>query len=142
MASAFWISTVRPQRRQLTLNRCWAISDSRSAALDRSVDRASARSSSRSACQYSGGRSSSGAKVGAGAAFLPAAEAIFSISFLLGMRQLAGRSVMARLEHNKNKRVEWLARKICALDARGLSEPALPVRLESEPPRKRSTAYM
>src|SRR5690242_12572668 len=117
MASAFWISTVRPQRRQLTLNRCWAISDSRSAPLDRPGDRVSIRSSFRSACQYSGGRSSSGAKADAGAAFLPAAEAIFSISFLLGMRQLAGRSVMIELEHNKNKRVESAIGKI-ALFAR------------------------
>jgi hypothetical protein len=37
---------------------------------------------------------SSGAKAGAEGAFLPLAKAIFSISFLLGMRQLAGRSVM------------------------------------------------
>src|ERR1700756_3219352 len=56
--------------------------------------------------QYSGGRSSSGAKAGAGGAFLPTAEAIFSITLLLGMRQLAGRSIMPRVEHNKNTRVE------------------------------------
>jgi hypothetical protein len=95
MASTFWISIVRLQRRQLTLRRCWDISDSRSAAVEGVGDRASARASSGSACQYSGGRSSSGAKAGAGGAFLPRAEAIFSISFLLGMRQLAGRSVIA-----------------------------------------------
>jgi DNA end-binding protein Ku len=37
---------------------------------------------------------------------------MFSISFLLGMRQLAGLSLIGRLEHNKNKGVEGLAEKI------------------------------
>ena len=67
---------------------------SRSAALEGVGDRASARASSSRACQYSAGRSSPGAKAGAGRAFLLWARAIFSISFLLGMRQLAGRSVI------------------------------------------------
>jgi hypothetical protein len=48
-----------------------------------------------------------------GGTFLPttAAFASLSICFGVGMRQLAGRSVIGRLEHIKNKRVESRERR-------------------------------
>jgi hypothetical protein len=60
---------------------------------------------SNTACQYSGGISSPGPGVRVGGTFPRAAAvaASCSICFRVGMRQLAGRSVMSRLEHNKNK---------------------------------------
>ena len=66
----------------------------------------SASTSSNTARQYSGGNSSAGPTAGdVGGAFPRAAAAMacFSICFRVGMRQLAGRSVMSRLEHTKNK---------------------------------------
>jgi hypothetical protein len=65
----------------------------------------SVSASSNTACQYSGGISSPGPGVREGGKFLPtaAAAASFSICFGVGMRQLAGRSVMGELEHIKNK---------------------------------------
>jgi hypothetical protein len=67
----------------------------------------------RTACQYSGGISSAGPGVRAAGTFLrtAAAAASFSICFGVGMRQLAGRSVISRLEHNKNERVETAERR-------------------------------
>lgn len=60
------------------------------------------RGSARTASQYSGGISDSGP---AGPVAEGRAVAVhFSICFWDGMRQLAGRSLMAQLEHNKNKR--------------------------------------
>lgn len=52
--------------------------------------------------QYSGGSGSSGVAVDV-ACFRTASAARFSICFGVGIRQLAGRSVMPELEHNKNK---------------------------------------
>jgi hypothetical protein len=86
-------STVRLQQRQLTLRRCCGISASRSAAIE-VLDGSAEPVSSRRARQYSGGRSSSGARAGFAEAILLRAAAIFSICLMLGMRQLAGRSVM------------------------------------------------
>jgi hypothetical protein len=65
-------------------------------------DAAPARGSLSSESQYSAGRGASGAAVG-GAGRRAASAASFSICLGVGMRQLAGRSVMPRLEHNKNK---------------------------------------
>lgn len=64
-----------------------------------------ARGSASSDCQYSGGSTSSGASDRAGRGSLPTAAAIFSICLMLGMRQLAGRSVISQIEHNQNARV-------------------------------------
>ncbi len=76
------ISTIRAQRRQFTLRTCWLIWLSRSAAPE-GTGRVSAQGSSRRACQYSGGRSGIRANPGFAA-----------ICFGVGMRQLAGRSLM------------------------------------------------
>ena len=64
--------------------------------LDRVAGRclASAEASSRTACQYSGGISSAGPGVGVAGTFLPTTAVIFAICLGVGMRQLAGRSVM------------------------------------------------
>ncbi len=69
----------RPQRRHPTLRRCRGASRSRGAPIDDpdGFDPASARASLRTDFQYSVGRSSSGAKAGAAAAFAPTAVAIF-----------------------------------------------------------------
>jgi hypothetical protein len=48
-----------------------------------------------------------------------AAAAIFSICFGVGMRQLAGRSVMRLIEHIKNDRVESTKGRIPKNDSRG-----------------------
>lgn len=60
----------------------------------------------RTASQYSGGIGSPSPGEGILLGALPTAAAIFSICFGVGMRQFAGRSVMADLEHIKNDRVE------------------------------------
>ena len=52
--------------------------------------------------QYSAGKGASGAAAD-GAGLRAASAASFSICFGVGMRQLAGRSVICELEHNKNK---------------------------------------
>ena len=64
--------------------------------LDRVAGRglASAEASFRTACQYSDGISSAGPGVGVAGTFLPTTAVIFSICLGVGMRQLAGRSVM------------------------------------------------
>jgi hypothetical protein len=85
-----------------TLRICWEISDSRSRRAEGrpSSVPASASGSSMTACQYSGGISSPGPGVRIGTAFsrtATAAAASFSICFGVGMRQLAGRSVMAAI---------------------------------------------
>jgi hypothetical protein len=58
--------------------------------------------------QYSAGISSLGPGVCTGGTFLPTAAALASLSicFGVGMRQLAGRSVIPQIEHIENKRVE------------------------------------
>jgi hypothetical protein len=107
-ASAFWISTVRPQRRQATRSRCRWISESCCVQIEGPAGRRSAAASSRTARQYSDGISSPGPGVRTGGTFspTPALAASFSICFGVGMRQLAGRSVIPRIEHTKNERVE------------------------------------
>ena len=90
---------VRSQRRQETRSTwCWISESFRCRIRTPSLARGSWSNDS----QYSAGSASSAA--GAGTAGLRAASAAsFSICLAVGMRQLAGRSVMPRLEHNKNK---------------------------------------
>jgi hypothetical protein len=93
-----------------TRSRCRWMSASRCGRIEGPVglDPVSARGSSRTACQYSGGISSPGPGVRPGGTFprTAAACASFSICFGVGMRQLAGRSVIPRIEHTKNEGVE------------------------------------
>lgn len=90
-ASAVRISTIRPQRRQPNPRRPEALGPAQPAGPPWGP------------CQFSGGRSSSGAKVRAGGAFLR--TAILSICLGGGMRQHAGRSVMPN--YNKNISRVW-----------------------------------
>jgi hypothetical protein len=64
-----------------------------------------ARASFRIESQYSAGSGSSGAATGT-AGLRAASEASFSICLGVGMRQLAGRSVIIRIEHKGNSFVE------------------------------------
>ena len=95
---------VRPQRRQPTLRMWWEISDSRSVRTGGlgGSGLASARGSRRTASQYSGGMASLGPGFGVLRVSLPTKAASFSICFGVGMRQLAGRSVIPRKEHIRN----------------------------------------
>ena len=98
---------------------------------------ASARGSFRRDSQYSGGDRRIRSRCGTGAAFLPTAAASFSICFGVGMRQLAGRSVISELEHKENisrVRPNVEIEKIDPVGRVAVSEPSRPVRLESEPP--------
>lgn len=99
-ASAVCISTVRSQRRQETRNTWPLISERRRCRTWATA--APARGSLRTDSQYSAGRGASGPAAD-GARLRSASAANFSICFGVGMRQLAGRSVMPELEHNKNK---------------------------------------
>jgi hypothetical protein len=101
----------------------------------------SARGSSTES-QYSAGRGASGAGAGAAGPRTNSA-ASFSICLGVGMRQLAGRSVILELEHKENESRVPLGLATRKNDPVGkpiVSEPATAVRLESEPP-KRSSAY-
>jgi hypothetical protein len=92
-ASAVWISTVRSQRRQETRSTWRWISASRLRRICALL--APAQGSLRTESQYSAGRGASGAAAVTDG--LRAASAVsFSICFGLGMRQLAGRSVISR----------------------------------------------
>jgi hypothetical protein len=64
-------------------------------ALDRSEDLISSWASFRTACQYSSGISSCGPRGGVTTVFLPIEAASFSICFGVGIRQLAGRSLIS-----------------------------------------------
>ena len=88
-ASTVWISTVRSQRRHENETWRW-ISERRRGRIWAPV--APARGSFSTDSQYSAGRGSSGAAVGAD--LRAASSANFSMFFGVGMRQLAGRSVM------------------------------------------------
>ena len=65
--------------------------------------------------------------------------ASFSICFGVGIRQLAGRSVIPQSEHNKNTRVESAEsrklKKSCLVDGVPDVGTKVAVRLESQPPR-------
>ena len=94
IASAFCISMVRAQRRQETRSTCRWMSPSCCFWIGLPEGLASVEASFRTACQYSDGISSAGPGVGVAGTFLPATAAIFAICLGVGMRQLAGRSVM------------------------------------------------
>jgi len=85
-ASTFWISTVRPRRRQATRSRCRPMSQSRCFQIGSTAGLASAEASSGTACQYSGGISSPGPTSGDLGAFLPTAAVAASFSNLLSGR--------------------------------------------------------
>src|SRR6202012_667923 len=85
---------VRPHRRQPTLSRCAGISPRRNAAFERD-GAISVSAACKSVFQYSGGKSSFGPTAGGAGGLLSRAAAILSICFGVGIRQLAGRSVMA-----------------------------------------------
>jgi hypothetical protein len=83
---------------------CLEISDSRCVRMD-APDRsglASARGSFRTDSQYSGGIASPGSGDRIVRPSLPTAAANFSICVGVGMRQLAGRSVIPEVEHIMN----------------------------------------
>ena len=94
IASAFCISMVRAQRRQETRSTCRWMSPSCCFWIGLPEGLASAVPSFRTDCQYSVGISSAGPGVGVGGTFLPTTAVIFAICLGVGMRQLAGRSVI------------------------------------------------
>jgi hypothetical protein len=118
------LSTIRSQRRQETRSTwCW-ISDSFRCLIRTPFP---ARGSCSNDSQYSVGSASSGAAAWTDG--LRASPASFSICLGVGMRQLAGRSVMPRLEHTKNEcrvRPGCKVRKRSVVQGRGVGTSGPP----------------
>src|SRR6266700_5368188 len=115
MASIFCISTFRLQRRQLTLRRCWGISVNRSAAIEDSDGPTFQKGlplCGRQVVVWSEGRCRRG---------LPA--------LMLGMRQLAGRTVIPHLNITRTNVESVSGQKIGAVEGSQVSEPWWFIRL-------------